>query len=486
MGELVGMAGRAKRSVVHVMCIAATLLASLALYGLWSPQSKERFSLAAMPGLAARPLPSDEAETAGTIRFLSARVKGDPDDFIAQSMLASRFLQRLRETNNLDYLKLAETAARASLASVPAERNIGGLAALTHSELASHEFLKARDHAVLLIRLEPGKGTGWALLGDALLELGDYDRASNAFQRMQQVGFGASGVETRLARLALLRGDPHESYRHLVRALALALDSPVPPRETVAWCYWQMGEAAFSAGDYVAAEEHYRAALTSFPGYMNALPSLGRVHAARGDLREAIEHYEHAVRILPDPAFVAGLGDLYKLAGRTSEAESQYTLVEQIGRLWSVNGAASKRPIIVFHADHDRSVDETYASAVEEYRVRHDIYGADALAWSALKAGRIPEAQQAIKAALRLGTQDARLFYHAGMISGASGDLISSQQYLERALALSPGFDLLQADAAKKVLASNKVFAGLAYRTVKCLWPSSAFILNMNQCGRLR
>ena len=127
MSKLVGGAGRVKRGVVHVMCIAATLLASLALYGLWFPQSKEPFSLAAMPRLAARPLPSDEAETAGTIRFLSARVKGDPEDFIAQSMLASRFLQRLRETNNLDTARTTQLASRDQLISIPSsvlERNI--------------------------------------------------------------------------------------------------------------------------------------------------------------------------------------------------------------------------------------------------------------------------------------------------------------------------------------------------------------------------
>jgi hypothetical protein len=47
---------------------------------------------------------------------------------------------------------------------------------------------------------------------------------------------------------------------------------------------------------------------------------------------------------------------------------------------------------------------------VKEYEARRDIYGADALAWTALKAGKISEAQSAIKDALRLGTQDAKGF----------------------------------------------------------------------------
>ena len=41
----------------------------------------------------------------------------------------------------------------------------------------------------------------------------------------------------------------------------------------------------------------------------------------------------------------------------------------------------------------------------------------DCLAWTALKAGRFTEAQVAIEEALRLGTRDAKLFYHAGQIA---------------------------------------------------------------------
>lgn len=439
--------------IARIGGLATLLICLVAFSGLRPPQTKQAFSLLAIPRLAAKPLPSDELEIAGTIRFLSERVRRDPEDSLAQNMLASCFLQRVRETNNADYLRLATNAARMSLASVPARRNPGGLSALAHAEFAAHEFIGARDHAILLTQLEPSQGSGWAQLGDALLELGDYEKAAAAYDRMQRLGFTAAGAQTRLARFALLRGEAGKAHKLLVRALALALDNPEPPRETVAWCYWQLGEVAFSVGEYGAAEEHYRSALTSFPGYVNALPSLGRVRAARGDLRGAVEHYEHAIRILPDPAFVAALGDVYKLMGRQIEAQSQYELVELIGRLAAANGVASNRQLVLFHADHELRVDATYRDAVQEFRVRRDIYGADAVAWSALKAGRLTEASQMIKLALRLGTKDAKLFYHAGMIAWAEGDKPSSRNYLERALALNPHFDSLQADILNRALA---------------------------------
>ena len=75
-----------------------------------------------------------------------------------------------------------------------------------------------------------------------------------------------------------------------------------------------------------------------------------------------------------------------------------------------------------------------------------------ALAWAALKAGKVDEAQSAIKEALRLGTRDAKLYYHAGMIAKAAGDRTAARSHLERALKLSPQFDPLQAEVARKTL----------------------------------
>lgn len=391
--------------------------------------------------------------TEQAIRFLEERVRRDPEDFSAQNRLAGYYLQRLRETSNLSFLEMAATAARASLAALPAEGNTGGLAALALSEHAAHNFSAARDHALRLTKLEPRKSYPYEILGDALLELGEYEKAEAAFRKMKQMEFGSSvNSETRLARLAVLNGETHIAGQHFSNALTLALDSRLPAREAVAWCHWQLGETAFSMGDYKTAEHHYRNALTTFPDYLQALASLGRVRAAQDDLSGAIESYRQALRISPDPALFAALGDLYKLAGQEKNAQAQYQLVEKIGRLSELNGTTYNRQLAMFYADHDLKADEAYKNAIEEYAVRRDIYGADAIAWTALKANKLNEAQAAIEQALRLGTRDAKLFYHAGMIARAAGDRSRAHDYLQRALKLNPQFDPLQASIARRVL----------------------------------
>src|SRR3954467_8816288 len=149
------------------------------------------------PRPPATSLPSDAEATEGSIHFLEARVKNDPDDFIAYNKLAGYYLQRQREVGDVKYLELAAHAARASLTAMPADQNLGGLTALAQTEYAAHDFTSARDHAKELIEYEPRKSYGYQMLGDALLELGDYNGANAAFERMRQLGGSTVTTETR-------------------------------------------------------------------------------------------------------------------------------------------------------------------------------------------------------------------------------------------------------------------------------------------------
>ena len=438
---------------IHLLVPLSLFLAALLGAGCGNGPSSAPSNSSPLTVPAARRVPANDDGSEQSIRFLEERVKRDPDDFIALNKLTGYYLLRLRETGIASWLDLAARAARGSLKAIPAEQNPGGLSLLAQIEFAAHDFVSARNHAEQLTQLEPRKGYPYVLLGDALLELGDYEAARSAFREMEKRGGADVAAKTRLARMAALAGDNPRAERLYTEALTLAVEAVPPSRETVAWCRWQLGETAFGAGDYDRAEKHYRDSLVTFPDYYRALAGLGRALAAKEDLNGAIEYHERAVRILPDPAFIASLGDLYHIAGRTKEAEAQYALCEQTARIDAASGQLYNRQIALFYADHDLKPGEAYQLARREYETRRDVYGADAFAWTALKAGKVDEARQAIKEALRLGTQDAKMFYHAGMVARAAGDRTTAQEYLRRALKLNPRFDPRQSLVAKQVLA---------------------------------
>jgi tetratricopeptide (TPR) repeat protein len=226
-----------------------------------------------------------------------------------------------------------------------------------------------------------------------------------------------------------------------------------PRSEPAAWAHAQLGDLLFQAGDLPGAEGAYREALAAAPAYHRGFAGRARVRAAQGRLREAAELYQRALGIIPLPEYAAALGDVYTRQGRAVDARKQYALVEYIGRLSALNQVVYNRELALFYADHDLKPAEALELARRELQARRDIYSHDVLAWALYKSGRAQEARMPLGEALRLGTRDARLLYHAGMIHLALGEPDAARTYLTDALAINSKFDLLQAEVAARSLA---------------------------------
>jgi tetratricopeptide (TPR) repeat protein len=214
-----------------------------------------------------------------------------------------------------------------------------------------------------------------------------------------------------------------------------------------------VGALAFQAGDVAAATRAYEAALESWPGSPQAAAGLGRALAAQGRLPDAIRMYERAVAGAPQPDSLAALGDLLTLAGRTDEAQVRYDQVRGIAAIEAEAGLYN-RALVLYFANHDESVDRAVSMAAAELEDRPDAYGWDAYAWALHAAGRLAEAEEAMARALSFGTQDTLLEYHAGMIAAANGRSADAARLLHAALERNPGFDPLQAERARRTLAS--------------------------------
>jgi Tfp pilus assembly protein PilF len=119
------------------------------------------------------------------------------------------------------------------------------------------------------------------------------------------------------------------------------------------------------------------------------------------------------------------------------------------------------RDLALFYADHDIKLGEALALAHKEFEVRHDVYTWDALAWALYKNGKYQEANDAMENALRPGTRDALLLFHAGMIAGRMGQPAQAKERLEQALAINPHFHVIYADIARQQLKTLQDQPGL-------------------------
>ena len=132
--------------------------------------------------------------------------------------------------------------------------------------------------------------------------------------------------------------------------------------------------------------------------------------------------------------------------------QTQYDLVEFIGRLSPINKVLYNRELALFYADHDLKLEEGLRLARKELEVRHDIYTWDAFAWALYKSGQLREAADAMTKAMRPGTKDPMLFFHAGMIYDRLGQSDKAREYLGRALCTNPHFHIFYAERATRTL----------------------------------
>jgi tetratricopeptide (TPR) repeat protein len=108
----------------------------------------------------------------------------------------------------------------------------------------------------------------------------------------------------------------------------------------------------------------------------------------------------------------------------------------------------------LFLLDHDRRIPEVLANVQREIETRKDVYGYDLLAWALHKEHRDTEAREAMTEARRLGTQDAMLSYHEGMIDRSLGENARARYFLMKALELNPQFHPTQPREIRAVLDS--------------------------------
>ncbi len=413
--------------------VVAVVTFSLMRQGKPAPQSPAEMGQQATP--------ADER-----IRAAQAKIEQAPDAAEGYNLLASAYSQKARETGDFGINARAEAALARSLEVEP--DNYDALKLRARLLLTYHKFKEALDVARRAQAMRPRDHDVYGALTDALVELGDYEEAAAAAQTMVNLRPDTSSY-SRVSYLRELHGDTEGAIEAM--SVAVRAASPQDP-ENLAWCRVQLGNLLMNAGRLAEAEREFDRALQVFPDYRMALEAKARARIAAGDLESAASIYRREQERNPNSADAAlALGDLYTRTGQAEEAARQYELFESVER---GNAAAENdwHHLVYFWADHDRNLVEALALARRAREARRDIHTCDALAWALFKQGQLAEAKAAIDEATRLGTRDARILYHAGLIYNQLGDRPKAAQYLKLALATNASFDVLQADTARRVL----------------------------------
>lgn len=424
----------------RMLTMLATAAGLLAIMLLWQLAGGARTPEVEVKARAFRP-PTTEA----TVADLRARLQESPDNADLYALLGVALLQQVRETNDPALYGQAQSALDTALALDP--HQLDALVGQGNLALARHDFTAALEWGHKAHDGMPYRADALGVLVDGYVELGRYDEAVAAAQAMVDLRPDLASY-SRVSYLREIHGDTDGA----VAAMRAAVEAGPPYSEATAWAQVQLGNLYFNGGDRSRAAMTYQDALRTLPDYPHALAGLARLQALAGNIDGAIATYTTIVSRLPLPEFAVTLGQLHELAGQTERAREQYDLVRAMQQLNAATGMDVDLEMALFEADHG-DPSKALEMAEAAYRRRPTIYAEDILAWAHYRNGNYAEAQRYMDRALRLNTQDARMFFHQGMIAAARGESGRATTFLQAALNLNPHFDLLQAPLAEATLA---------------------------------
>jgi tetratricopeptide (TPR) repeat protein len=324
--------------------------------------------------------------------------------------LVSAYLQKLRESADYTYLDRASKLVDRML-----EKDGGNFTALrflNEIDLQRHDFKAVAERARDMATYAPSDPGNWGNLGDASMELGEYERAGQAYTKMFALRPSLASYN-RLAYFHFVTGDGPGAIE-LMREAAEAGD-PVP--ENTAWCWAELGDMYFKTGRLAEAADAYRAALGLFPTLHRASAGLGKVEAAQSHIHAAIRDYERAQSIVPMVEYAGALEDLYTAAGMTGKAQEQRDLLKTIETIGRATNEKTNRNLALVLADHSRDLDLALQLMRTELPTRGDVYTWDAMSWVLFKSGRVEEAKAATAKALKLRTPEPVFYFHANQIA---------------------------------------------------------------------
>lgn len=368
----------------------------------------------------------------GALETAEAALDRDPNNPVLQARLASALVAQARASADPALYARAASFAERALTAAPDEPSVLSSAGLV--ALAQHRFEAALVLADRALAEAPLSVDPLGVRIDALVELGRYDEATEAALTMVDARPDAASF-SRVSYLAELTGDPSGALASMQQAVAASESASAGDR---AYVTALVGNLHLAQGRFGPARQQYERALEIDRFQLDATIGLARLDAATGNLEAASTRLASFTDRVPVLEAVALRSALLLRLGRDAEAAAQWKVVRAIGALQaSEGGVSTDLEMAIVEAAHADSPGGAPTRAVDLARaghaVRPTVFASDALAWALRHDGKAAEALDHARAATRLGTQDATLWWHLAAIEADLGDDGAAREHLTAA-----------------------------------------------------
>lgn len=297
-----------------------------------------------------------------------------------------------------------------------------------------HKFAEAYSVAEAAITLDPNTSYYYGVLGDAALELGQYEKAREAYQTMANIR-PDFGVFVRVAYFRELNGD----IEGALLALDEASSAGSPEAADMAWLRTEQGRLLRPV-DLSRSNLAYQQALEIVPEYPVARLGLAENLWFSGSTTEAI----HAVADLHETDLTIThtimLADMYHLVGEAEKAERLYAVAEASLLATEQLGQNIDRDLAIFYAERGLLSDDVLLRAERVYQSGGTIAARVAYARLLLQSGEFDAAEAIITPLTTdsIGQHDPSVWLTAGLLAEAKDQTAAADEFFTTAYEL-PG-----------------------------------------------
>lgn len=189
--------------------------------------------------------------------------------------------------------------------------------------LSQHEFEEALKVAEQARALNPHNAQVYGALVDAYVELGAYEKAVAAADKMVAIRPDLRSY----ARVSYLR-EIHGQVEEAIEAMEMAVAAGYPGTEETAWTALELGHLYARYDKTAQAKQVYEQILQDRTDYPFAIAALADLEIAGKNYETAEKLLDRATAIIPEVGFYEQLANIYKATNRTKELASTLTEIE--------------------------------------------------------------------------------------------------------------------------------------------------------------
>ncbi len=180
--------------------------------------------------------------------------------------------------------------------------------------LSLHQFDKALEISKEAIEMNDYNAQAHGVLADAYLEMGDYENAVKATDRMMDIRPDLRSY-SRASYLRELHGDTQGA----IEIMQYAVQAGYPGSEETAWAQLTLGDLYRMYGNTENARATYEDILAHRENYPFATAALAQLKSDEGKLDEATHLLEQAIAVIPEIGFYIQLAEIYKSKNQTEK-----------------------------------------------------------------------------------------------------------------------------------------------------------------------